>query len=104
MSIADGIQGMKTPDHVIEESTDCRDFDRIVDGPNETGKPDGIINDLKERKETLWLNPGLQHVAPRFELKGYKCVHRKEAQGRFMRVVLYIASAFPQTEARKGVS
>ena len=30
MSIADGIQGMKTPDHVIEESTDCRDFDRIV--------------------------------------------------------------------------
>ena len=64
---------------------------------------DGIIKDLEERKETLWLNPGREHVAPRFERNGYKFVHMKAAQSRFMRFMPYFASAFPETEARKGI-
>ena len=103
MSITDDIQGTKTSDHVIEEPSNCRDFDRIAKDPDETGKPDGIIKDLVERKETLWLNPGLEQVPPRFELNGYKFVHMKAAQSRFMRFMPYIASAFPETEAKKGV-
>lgn len=62
-----------------------------------------VIDSLKERKETVWLNPDLRHFEPRGEICGYKFVHVKAAQNRFMRFMPYIASAFPETAARKGV-
>ena len=62
-----------------------------------------IIDSLKERKETVWLNPGLTHFETRSEICGYKFVHVKAAQNRFMRFMPYLASAFPETAAKKGV-
>ena len=62
-----------------------------------------VIDTLKERKETVWLNPDLSHFEPRSGILGYKFVHIKAAQNRFMRFMPYIASAFPETAARKGV-
>jgi D-serine dehydratase len=34
---------------------------------------------------------------------GYKFIHVKAAQNRFMRFLPYIAKAFPETAAKKGV-
>ena len=62
-----------------------------------------VIDTLKERKETVWLNPDLSHFEPRSGILGYKFVHIKAAQNRFMRFMPYIASAFPETADRKGV-
>lgn len=62
-----------------------------------------VIESLKERKETVWLNPGLDKCEPRSEILGYKFVHVKAAQNRFMRFLPYIASAFPETADKKGV-
>ena len=62
-----------------------------------------VIDSLKERKETVWLNPGLDKCEPRSEILGYKFVHVKAAQNRFMRFLPYIASAFPETADKKGV-
>ena len=62
-----------------------------------------VVESLKEREETVWLNPGLLHFEPRSGIRGYKFVHVKAAQNRFMRFLPYIASAFPETAARKGI-
>ena len=62
-----------------------------------------VIEDLQARKETLWLNPHLEPVPPLFKLNGYGYVYVKAAQNRFMRFLPYIASAFPETAAKKGV-
>ena len=62
-----------------------------------------VIECLKERKETVWLNPDLWHCEPRCQVGEYKFVHVKAAQNRFMRFLPYIASAFPETAAKKGV-
>ena len=62
-----------------------------------------VISELKERKETVWLNPDLASVEPRSAMAGYRFVYVKAAQERFMRFLPYIASAFPETAARKGV-
>ena len=62
-----------------------------------------VITALKERKETVWLNPDLAHAEPRSGMAGYRFVYVKAAQERFMRFLPYIASAFPETAAKKGV-
>ena len=62
-----------------------------------------VISELKERKETVWLNPDLSSAEPRSTMAGYRFVYVKAAQERFMRFLPYIASAFPETAARKGV-
>ena len=54
-------------------------------------------------KESLWLNPELASVQPHDEMGGYKFIHVKAAQNRFMRFLPYIAKAFPETAAKKGV-
>ena len=61
------------------------------------------VDSLRERKETVWINPELRKVRPRFEEDGYKFVHMKAAQSRFMRFLPYIRSAFPETTPRRGV-
>lgn len=54
-------------------------------------------------KESLWLNPELASVQPHDEMGGYKFIHVKAAQNRFMRFLPYIAKAFPETAEKKGV-
>ena len=61
------------------------------------------MEQLKEGKEAIWLNPDLQSVQKAQTMNGYKFVHVKAAQNRFMRFLPYIASAFPETAAKKGV-
>ena len=55
------------------------------------------------REEMLWLNPELKSVRPQDVMNGYKFIHVKAAQNRFMRFLPYIAKAFPETAAKKGV-
>ena len=55
------------------------------------------------REEMLWLNPELASVQPHDVMGGYKFIHVKAAQNRFMRFLPYIAKAFPETAAKKGV-
>ena len=54
-------------------------------------------------EEMLWLNPELASVQPHDVMGGYKFIHVKAAQNRFMRFLPYIAKAFPETAAKKGV-
>ena len=54
-------------------------------------------------EEMLWLNPELKSVRPQDVMNGYKFIHVKAAQNRFMRFLPYIAKAFPETAAKKGV-
>ena len=61
------------------------------------------IEDLKAGRELVWFNPHLQEVQPASAVNGYKFVHVKAAQNRFMRFLPYIAKAFPETAAKKGV-
>lgn len=62
-----------------------------------------IIDNLKSGQETLWLNPDRSSMAPMTPVGGRKFVHVKAAQQRFMRFLPYIAKAFPETAAKKGV-
>lgn len=62
-----------------------------------------VIDDIKNRKETIWINPGLEAVGPRFELKGQKFVKVKAAQARLLRFMPYIERVFPETESRRGI-
>lgn len=62
-----------------------------------------IINDLKNKKESIWLNENLESLQPRQAIGGYGFVYMKAAQNRFMRFLPYIASAFPETAAKKGI-
>ena len=62
-----------------------------------------VLDDLKNREETLWLNPDKQNVAAREKIEGYGFVYAKAAQNRFMRFLPYLAKAFPETAAKKGV-
>lgn len=62
-----------------------------------------IINRMKNREEVIWLNPNREHVDGSSRIDGYSFVHIKAAQNRFMRFLPYIASAFPETAAKKGV-
>ena len=62
-----------------------------------------VIEALKNREETVWLNPDREHMAPASKVEGYSFVHVKAAQNRFMRFLPFIAKAFPETAAKKGV-
>lgn len=62
-----------------------------------------VIDHLKKKEEVLWINPDLIHVEPHDKIEGYGFVYMKAAQNRFMRFLPYIASAFPETAAKKGV-
>ncbi|MBQ0001038.1 MAG: pyridoxal-phosphate dependent enzyme, partial [Clostridiales bacterium] len=62
-----------------------------------------IIEALKMREETLWLNPEKRDIALREKIDGYGFVYVKAAQNRFMRFLPYLAKVFPETAAKKGV-
>lgn len=63
-----------------------------------------VMDSLKNREETVWLNPDLgsfPEVRP--TVNGYNFIYMKAAQSRLMRYLPYIASVFPETAAKKGV-
>lgn len=62
-----------------------------------------ILDDLKNKKETLWINPNLTPVTPMSEMGGQKFVKVRAAQNRLMRFMPYIEKAFPETASRKGI-
>lgn len=62
-----------------------------------------VLDELKSKKETVWLNPDVEAVGPNFELNGKKFVHIKAAQNRLLRFMPYIEKVFPETESRKGL-
>lgn len=62
-----------------------------------------ILSDLKNRIETIWLNPNLSSVEIHGKISGYSYAYMLAAQNRFMRFLPYIAIAFPETAARKGI-
>ena len=61
------------------------------------------LDALKNREETLWLNPNLISVQPNQKFGKYWFVYVKAAQNRFMRYLPYTASVFPETASRKGL-
>ena len=64
---------------------------------------DTVIQDLKDRKETVWLNPDMRSVQPHSVISGEKFYKIQAAQNRLMRFMPYIASAFPETAAKVGL-
>lgn len=62
-----------------------------------------VIEALKKKEESIWLNPDFKEVEERPNIEGYGFVYMKAAQNRFMRFLPYIASAFPETAAKKGL-
>ena len=62
-----------------------------------------VIEQLKKRQESLWINPDRQHCGPGSKVGGYGFVHIKAAQNRMMRFAPYIKRVFPETAARVGV-
>ena len=62
-----------------------------------------IIEDLKNARETIWINPYKEKVGEREKINGHGFVELKAAQNRLMRFMPYIAKVFPETEARKGI-
>lgn len=62
-----------------------------------------VIDALKKKEEVVWLNPDRESVEPHQTINGYSYVYLKAAQQRFMRFLPYIAEAFPETAAKKGV-
>ena len=62
-----------------------------------------VLEQLQKRQELLWLNPELEQTEAGSVINGYKFIHMKAAQNRFMRFMPYIAKAFPETAAKRGV-
>ncbi len=62
-----------------------------------------IIDQMKAAQEVIWINPAMADVPPMTPVRGYKFVYVKAAQSRLMRFLPYIAKAFPETAAKKGV-
>ena len=58
---------------------------------------------IQNKEEMLWINPELASVQPHEVMGGYKFIHVRAAQNRLMRFMPYIAKAFPETAAKKGV-
>ncbi len=62
-----------------------------------------VIQDLKDRKETVWINQDIKSVQPHSVIAGEKFYKVQAAQNRLMRFMPYIASAFPETAAKVGL-
>lgn len=62
-----------------------------------------VLEALKNKEETVWLNPDREKIEPHQTINGYSYVYLKAAQQRFMRFLPFIAEAFPETAAKKGV-
>lgn len=62
-----------------------------------------VIDSLKNREEVVWLNPDREKVVIHQKINGFGYVYLKAAQQRFMRFLPFIAKAFPETAAKKGV-
>lgn len=61
------------------------------------------LDSLKQAQETVWLNPDHRLIEFDEKIEGYRYIHLQAAQNRFMRFLPYIASAFPETAAKKGL-
>ncbi len=56
-----------------------------------------------EKEESLILNEKLSDTEIHSKINGYGHVHMKAAQNRYMRFMPFLAKAFPETAARKGI-
>ena len=61
------------------------------------------IDALKNREETVWLNPNLKSVEPMEKVNGYGYVYMKAAQSRLQRFMPLMEKLFPETADRKGL-
>jgi len=62
-----------------------------------------IINELKSKHETVWINPNLEHVEPMGNIGGQSFLKVKAAQNRLLRFMPFLAEAFPETKEKKGL-
>lgn len=56
-----------------------------------------------EKEESFILNEKLSETEIHSKINGYGHVHMKAAQNRYMRFMPFLAEAFPETSARKGI-
>lgn len=56
-----------------------------------------------EKEKSFILNEKLSETEIHSKINGYGHVHMKAAQNRYMRFMPYLAEAFPETSARKGI-
>ena len=56
-----------------------------------------------EKEESFILNKKLSETEIHSKINGYGHVHMKAAQNRYMRFMPFLAKAFPETAARKGI-
>ena len=56
-----------------------------------------------EKEESFVLNEKLSETEIHSKINGYGHVHMKAAQNRYMRFMPFLAEAFPETVARKGI-
>lgn len=56
-----------------------------------------------EKEESFVLNEKLSETEIHSKINGYGHVHMKAAQNRYMRFMPFLAEAFPETAARKGI-
>lgn len=62
-----------------------------------------LVEDLQNAREIIWINPHKEKIGEREKINGHGFVELKAAQNRLMRFMPYIAKAFPETAARKGI-
>lgn len=62
-----------------------------------------ILESMKQAEPVCWLNPLMERITPGEDLGGIRFVEMKAAQARWLRFMPYLAKAFPETEAKKGL-
>ena len=62
-----------------------------------------LLQQLKEREETVWINPYCESVRPMSDMAGDSFIKVRAAQARWMRFMPYLAAAFPETAEKKGL-
>lgn len=62
-----------------------------------------VVDKIANSEETVWINPHIKPHKMGSEIGGIRFVQMKAAQNRLLRFMPYIQSAFPETEAKKGV-
>ncbi|MDO4617720.1 MAG: D-serine ammonia-lyase [Lachnospiraceae bacterium] len=62
-----------------------------------------MLENTRKQEESLWINPEKIDTEVHQTINEYSYIYLKAAQKRFMRFLPYIAEAFPETAAKKGV-
>ena len=62
-----------------------------------------VYEDIKQKKETVWINSDRNEVCSGGLLAGQKTLEINVAQNRLLRFMPFIALAFPETAEKKGI-